>query len=82
MHFHHLAFGRCLAKVCQEEAIGIMIVPLWNTQAWFPMMLRLLVAHPRLIRPNKELLQLPAQKNPVHPLFKQLTLLAIFISGK
>ena len=70
---------RSLAKVQREEATGIMIVPLWSTQAWFLLMLRLLVAHPRFIPPHKGLLQLPGQKNLVHPLYKQLALLAIHI---
>ena len=61
--------GRTLAKVRREAAMGIMIVPLWNTQAWFPLMLQLLVDHPRLIPPQHELLQ-------------KLALLAIHISGR
>ena len=74
--------GRTLAKVRREAAMGIVIVPLWNTQAWFPLMLRLLVDHPRLIPPQQEFLQLPGQVNLVHPLHKKLALLAIHISGR
>ena len=74
--------GRILAKVQQEVAVGIMIVPLWNTQAWFPLMLRILVDHPRLIPPHQDLLQLPGQVNLVHPLHKKLALLAIHISAR
>ena len=74
--------GRTLAKVCREEATGIMIVPLWSTQVWFPLMLRLLIAHPRRLPPRRDLLRLPGQANLVHPLNKKLALLAIHISGK
>ena len=74
--------GRSLVKVRREEPTGIMIVPFWSTQAWFPLMLRLLVAHPRFIPPHKELLQLQGQKNLVHPLYNQLALLSIHISGR
>ena len=45
-------------------------------------MLQLLVAHPWFIPPHKELLQLPGQKNLMHPLYKQLAHLAIHISGR
>ena len=74
--------GRSLAKVRREESTGIMIVPLWSTQAWFPLMLRLLVAHSRFIPPHKELLQLPGQRNLVPHLHKQLAVLEIHISGR
>ena len=46
------------------------------------MMIRLLIDHPRVIGPHKDLLQLPGQVNLVHPLQKKLALLAIHISGK
>ena len=74
--------GRTLVKVQREESKGIVIVPLWSTQAWFPLLLQLLVDHPRLLPPRKDLLQLPGQKILVHPLHKKLALLAAHISGK
>ena len=63
---------RTLVKVQREESKGIVIAPLGSTQAWFPLLLQLLVDNPRLLPPRKDLLQLPGQKILVHPLYKKL----------
>ena len=73
--------SRVLAKIVQEKATGILILPKWSSQAWFPLMLRLLTSHPRLIPPMPNLLLLPSKPNLHHPLHKKLELLAVRLSG-
>ena len=41
--------NRCLQKLELEEASAIMIAPIWPTQCWFPVLLRLLTAHPLVL---------------------------------
>ena len=50
---------RVLAKIIQDKATGILIIPLWSTQSWFPLVLTLLIHHPRVIAPCRDLLYLP-----------------------
>ena len=72
---------RVLGKIIQDKATGLLIVPKWTTQSWFPLVLTLLIQHPRLIAPCRDLLYLPKQPQVVHPLHKKLSLLAVLLSG-
>ena len=72
---------RVLAKIIQDKATGLLIVPKWTTQSWFPRVLTLLIQHPQLIAPCRDLLYLPQQHQVVHPLHKKLSLLAVLLSG-
>ena len=72
--------GRVLHKILIDQAILILITPAWQTQSWYPQLLRLsilliLLKVPDLLKgPNKEL----------HPLITKgnLQLLAWIVSGK
>ena len=57
--------GRVLSKIKEEQASGILVLPLWSTQPWFPVMLDLLVAHPWHIPPDSTNLQI--RGNPAPP---------------
>ena len=72
---------RVLAKIIQDKATGILIIPLWTTQSWFPLVLTLLIQHPRAIAPCRDLLYLPQHPQVVHPLHKKRFLLAMLLSG-
>ena len=72
---------RVLAKIIQAKATGILIIPKWTTQSWFPLVLTLLIQYPRVISPCRDLLYLPHQPRVVHPLHKKLSLLAVLLSG-
>ena len=74
--------GRVLRKVQQEEAEGILVVPLWTTQPWFPHLLRLLIDHPRIVSPPKHLLYLPGRPDVIHPLHHMLTIMVVHLSGQ
>ena len=73
--------NKVLRKIEQDQASGILIVPLWHTQPWFPAMLRLLVKTP-IILPNREdSLVLPFSDR-LHPLRDRLRLTVCLLSGK
>ena len=38
--------GKVLSKINHDQANRILIVPVWTTQAWFPVVLRMVVAPP------------------------------------
>ena len=70
--------GKVLAKIKQVKAQGILIVPLWSTQPWFPIAMSLIVSRPMLLKAKRDLLYLPGRSEMVHPLHKHLNLLTIF----
>ena len=69
---------RVLQKICVDEATGVIIVPLWSTQAFFPTLMNMLVSIPIFIHRKKDL---PAEPNLTHPLHHKLHLLACQVSG-
>lgn len=71
----------CLQKIEEDQSSGVLLVPLWPTQPWFPVLLRSLVDHPRLLPQPRDLLTQPHSTTP-HPLGKTLKLLACQVSGK
>ena len=74
--------GRVLKKVLVDQAEMIVIIPAWQTQAWYPRMLELSVQNPILIPQQMDLLTDPAGNR--HPLVlnKSLRLVAWTVSGK
>jgi len=73
--------AKCLQKIIQEEAEGVMIVPKWPTQAWFPQMLSMLTQDP-ITLPRAESLLTKPMTGEIHPLNSKLILLACRLSGK
>lgn len=74
-------FLRCLRKVVDDKAEGIVIVPLWPAQPWFPLFTKLLTQEPVYFRPAVDLLLSPC-RSVRHPLCDTLTLAAGRLSGK
>ena len=72
---------KALSKIKKEKAYGIIVVPRWKTQPWFPLFLRLAVGKPLLFRPNKNLLSSPCRTK-IHPQADHLCLIASRISGR
>ena len=66
--------SRCLQKIRQDKAKGIVVVPNWPTQPWFPVLMSLTTERPMLLRHSAELLTLPGTGEP-HPLHDRLDLL-------
>ena len=74
--------GRVLAKLAQDRATALVIVPCWQTQPWFPQFVRLVKpgTTPLLIPAHQHLLQLPGT-NYQHPIWDRLSLVAAILSG-
>ena len=72
--------GKCLKKVLEDEAEGMMIVPKWPTQPWFSQLLHMLVSDPILLPKSSTLLTLPGTQY-IHPLHDKLDLICCRLSG-
>ena len=75
--------GRALQKIQMEKATGILVVPDWPTQPWYPVVQRLLCKPPVRLQGRHRLLRLPSQPQAIHPLLQKrhLNLLVCKISG-
>ena len=71
--------GSVIRKIIHDGATGIIITPLWPTQYWFPQLGDHIIHAPVLLPKKKNLLSLP--NNKTHPLFPNLQLVAMLISG-
>ena len=71
---------RCLQKIQQDKGKGILIVPVWPTQTWFPLALQLLYSQPWICQPSPKLLQ-HTTHNRLHPLHQKLHLMVCPLSG-
>ena len=74
--------SQVLGKVKREGAMGVVVVPRWTTQVWYPLLTRLLIADPVLLPSNAGLLTLPSQPAKKHPLLPQLRLMVCRLSGR
>ena len=72
---------RVLSKEKQDSAEGIIVVPFWPTHVWYPAMLKMLVSTPIVLNSRKALLVLPKAPNQVHPMWKKMSMLVIYLSG-
>ena len=75
------AIPRVFAKVKEDSAEGIIVVPLWPTQVWYPVTLKMLVSTPILFNSRKSVLVLPQTSNLVHPMWKKMNMLVVYLSG-
>lgn len=71
---------RVLQKIISDNATGLLVVPLWKTQPWFPLFSALLIKEPVIFSPNSNLL-ISSSRSP-HPLSKNLSLVAGLLSHK
>lgn len=67
--------SRVLSKINNEKVFGIVVVPDWNTQPWYPTYMRMCKNVYINIKSNKSLLFYPST-NRNHPLSSKVTLLA------
>lgn len=65
---------RVLQKIRCEKARGILIVPYWPAQPWYPVFKSMLTSDPLYFNPDKNLL-FTSNREP-HPLWENLTLVA------
>ena len=72
--------SKCLSKVLTDNATGLIVVPNWPTQPWYPILQKLTVGRPLVLKRKQDLLILPVSDT-VHPLNKSLELLCCRICG-
>lgn len=71
---------KILQKIKAEKAEGIVVVPQWPAQPWFPLFLSLLKSDVLTFKSKSNTLLLPDRKP--HPLWRSLTLVAGRLSGR
>ena len=69
---------RVLRKIKNENASGILVVPYWPSQNWFPRFLKLSHSQLLFMGPNYNLLTCP-YTNRAHPLWEKLQLVAAIV---
>lgn len=72
--------SRVLRKIKADKANGIVVIPYWTSQPWFPIFENLLHSELVIFKPNKNLL-FSIDRKP-HPLWEKLTLAAGILSGR
>ena len=72
---------RVLQKISVEETTGLLIVPNWATQTWWPYLMNMLIDFALLLPRKDNMLYLPAQPQLLHPLYQKLQLLVCHLSG-
>ncbi|XP_045101188.1 uncharacterized protein LOC123498111 isoform X1 [Portunus trituberculatus] len=70
---------RCLQKIRAEMARGWMIVPLWPSQPWMGVLIKMLIREPLLIPRRRNVLRQPSTLEE-HPIMTHTRLLACLLS--
>lgn len=70
---------RVLQKIIQDKATGVLVVPQWYSQPWYPIFCKLKISHELILKPSFDLLSCPSHR--VHPMSRKLTLVAARLSG-
>ena len=73
--------SKVIKKIKEEGSTGILLVPLWPSQPWFPDFKKLLVSDTIEFTPSDHLLLSPC-RNKIHPLAANLSLTVGVLSGK
>ena len=82
IHFHHFAlYKEFCKKIHIDQATGIIIVPNWPTETWWPYRMSMLINYPIILPRKARTLFLTALPQEIHPLHKKLELLACHFSG-
>lgn len=71
---------KALRKIINEKATGIIVVPYWPSQPWYPIFMKLVIHEPIYFDPGPQLLLSPFRT--CHPLWKRLTLVSALLSAK
>ena len=71
---------RVLQKIIQDRATGVLLVPMWPSQSWYPILTTLLLLPPVTLPPSKNLPSLLEYLEISHPLHK-MSLLICLLSG-
>lgn len=71
---------KCLRKIIEDKATGILVFPYWPGQVWFPLLKTMLVSDIVFFEPNRDLLRSRFRLR--HRLHTSLTLGAATLSGQ
>lgn len=71
---------KVLRKIINDQAEGVLVVPWWDTQPWFPVFNKLLVSPILIFDPKPNLLHSPFSSQ--HPLWRNISLAAGKLSAK
>ena len=72
--------GRVVAKIVKDQATGVIIVPNWSTQYWYPSLLSIKISE--MIYLPEYALRLQSDQMKQHPLLGKLRLMAVLVSGR
>ena len=73
---------RTLHKITKEKASGILVVPDWPSQPWYPKLAKMLKNNPVLVSARENLLSLPQNPEEKHRLRKSLRLIICEVSER
>ena len=73
---------KAIRKIIQDKATGILVVPDWPTQSWYPLLLQILAQPPHRLLPKDNLLILPSHPHHKHSLHAKLNILICHVSGQ
>ena len=73
---------RVLQKVRRDRAEGIIVVPRWPTQVWWPVLQAMTVGTPILLPNKTSLLSLPRHPGTRHTLLPKMRLMLCKVSGR
>ena len=73
--------GKVISKIIKDNTHGIMIIPVWPTQHWFPLVMKHLIHYPALLPKANSTICLPFDTQRKHPLASTLQLAAVLVSG-
>ena len=68
-------------KIARNKARGVLVVPQWPTQSWYPTLLAILEQPPVVLPPAQNLLLMPSKLQQRHPLHKKLRIAICLVSG-
>ena len=71
-----------LQKIIKDRARGILVVPDWPSQPWYPILARELTQRPVLVSLRESLLVLPTNPEAKHRLRKAVRLIICEVSGR
>lgn len=73
---------RVIRKIIRDQARGVLVVPQWPTQTWYPMLLPILEQPPIILPPARDLLLMPSKPEQIHPLHKKLRIAICLVFGE
>ena len=84
LHFYAFppfaVISKVISKIENEQAEGILVVPIFTTQIWFPRVMRLLIDYPLLLPDSNKSLFFPYRMKK-HPVLPTTKLMACHVSG-